>query len=132
MKALVGLVLFLVIGPAMAADVAGARRPSVFDLALGKHVSELPATEFSDFACGTNGGNPSVAIADFAGFARCPAEKNGLHEVYFRYDDEREYVARANSVPYLESYSGTKEYDRNVIVSALFDDRGILQGERIV
>jgi uncharacterized protein YjbI with pentapeptide repeats len=122
----------LVAGTAAAADIASLRRPSVFDLAPGQHVSELRASEFADFACGTNGGNPSIAIADFAAFMRCPAERNGLREVYFRYDDEREFVARANALPYLESYSGTKEFDRAVIVSALFDDKAILQGLRIV
>lgn len=119
-------------GPAAAADLNSMARPSVFDLALGRHVSELVTTEFADFACGTNGGSPSLLIAGFAAFARCPAEKSGLHEVYFRYDDEREYIARANSLNYIESFAGTKEYDQNVIVSALFDDAGILQGVRIV
>ena len=58
---------------------------------------------------------------------------SGLREVYFRYDDELEYWAKANDLPTeIERYSGTKVYDIPVVLSALFDDAGTLAGLRIV
>ena len=41
-------------------------------------------------------GPPARVLKSFGEFAQCPVERaTGLHEVWFRYDDEMEYVARA-------------------------------------
>ena len=74
--------------------VSASERSTVWDLTLGTSAADLPH-DFVDFACGSNGGPPGLALAGFADYASCPAEPNGLHEVYFRYNDEQEYVARA-------------------------------------
>jgi hypothetical protein len=56
-----------------------------------------------------------------------------LREVYFRYDDELEYWAKAHRArTLLAQYGGTKVLDFPVIVSGLFDQEGTLAGLRIV
>jgi hypothetical protein len=127
--ALVGLLL----GAAMPAG-AQERPPrlEVWDLQLGSRVDQLP-DEFVDLACGTNGGPPSVPLNGWNDFKRCRPEPSGLREVYFRYDDELEYWAKANNLAdQMEQYSGTKTYGFPVVVSALFDAQGSLGGIRIV
>ena len=75
----------------------------------------------------------TAAVRLEATFGRCRREPSGLREVYFRYDDELEYWAKANELPTeIERYSGTKVYDFPVVLSALFDDGGTLAGLRIV
>ena len=108
------------------------RRTEVWDLKLGTAVAALP-DDFTDYACGTNGGPPSVPLIGFGDFRRCRPDGTGLREVYFRYDDELEYWAKANNfATEIEKYSGTKVYDFPVVLSARFDDKGVLAGLRIV
>jgi hypothetical protein len=107
-------------------------RVEVWDLKLGAAGEILP-DEFADYACGTNGGPPSVPLSGWKDFRRCRPEPNGLREVYFRYDDELEYWAKANNfATEIRKYSGTKIFDFPVVLSARFDDRGSLAGIRIV
>jgi hypothetical protein len=107
-------------------------RAEVGDLTLGGSAEALPDV-FTDYACGTNGGPPSTPLKSFRDFRRCRPEPSGLREVYFRYDDELEYWAKANDLPMeVEKYSGTKTYGFPVVVSALFADSGVLAGLRIV
>jgi hypothetical protein len=107
-------------------------RPEVWNLNLGTPAAALP-TDFDAYACGTNGGPPSVPLSGWSDFRRCRPEASGLREVYFRYDDELEYWAKANELPTeIERYSGTKVYDYPVVLSALFDADGTLRGLRIV
>ena len=66
-------------------------------------------------------------------FRRCRPEPSGLREVYFRYDDELEYWAKANDLTaQMEQYSGTKTYGFPIVVSALIDGDGVVSGIRIV
>jgi hypothetical protein len=107
-------------------------RLEIWDIALGTRVEQLP-DEFVDHACGTNGGPPSLPLNGFAEFRRCRAEASGLREVYFRYDDELEYWAKANNIAdQMEQFSGTKTYGFPVIVSVLIDAAGVVEGIRIV
>jgi hypothetical protein len=116
------------------AQAQQSRRSTVWDLKLGEPVAAQPATaEFRGFACGSNGGAPRAQLSGFADFARCRAEPGGLHEVYFEYDDELEYIARARDVDReITRWAGTTETGHPVVVSGLFDDAGVLKGIRMV
>ena len=120
---------------AAAATAIAQDRPArleIWDIALGTRVEQLP-DEFVDHACGTNGGPPSLPLDGFAEFRRCRPEASGLREVYFRYDDELEYWAKANDIAdQMEQFSGTRTYGFPVIVSVLIDAAGVVAGIRIV
>jgi hypothetical protein len=110
------------------------RRATVWDLKLGQPIAAQPsADEFRGFACGSNGGPPRQRLTGWRDFARCAAEPSGLHEVYFEYDDEYEYIARAKDLEReVARWAGTTELGFPVIVSALFDAGGVLEAIRIV
>ena len=120
-----------------AATIAAAddlRRASVWDLRLGQPVAAQPAAEaFRGFACGSDGGAPRQRLAGWADYMRCKPEPSGLHEIYFEYDDEYEYIARARDLPReIARWAGTTEAGFPLIVSALFDDAGVLAAIRLV
>ena len=117
-----------------AAGAEDLRRATVWDLRLGQPIAAQPAAgQFRAFACGANGGPPRQRLAGWGDFMRCKAGADGLHEVYFEYDDEYEYIARARDLPReIARWAGTTEGGFPVIVSALFDDRGVLAGIRLV
>lgn len=118
-------------GAAAAQAPREAARAEIWDLVMGSPAGALPGV-FSNFACGANGGPPSLPLEGFTDFRRCQPEAGGLREVYFRYDDELEYRAKAlNMQTEMERFAGTKAYGFPVIVSALFNDRGVLRGLRL-
>jgi hypothetical protein len=107
-------------------------RREVWDIPLGAKIADLP-DDFIDYACGTNGGPPSTPLSGWKDYRRCRPEASGLREVYFRYDDELEYWAKANNLaPQMEQYIGTKTYGFPITVSALIGDDGTVRGIRIV
>jgi hypothetical protein len=110
------------------------RRATVWDLRLGQPIAAQPTPEqFRAFACGSNGGPPRQRLAGWSDFMRCKPEPDGLHEIYFEYDDEYEYIARARDLPReIARWAGTTEGGFPVVVSALFDDRGVLAAIRLV
>jgi hypothetical protein len=108
------------------------KRLNVWDIHIGTAASAIP-DEFVNYACGTNGGPPSLPLASFAEFKKCRSDANGLREVYFEYDDELEYWARAlNLRAEILMYAGTTAYEFPVVASVLFGDAGIVKGERLV
>jgi hypothetical protein len=107
-------------------------RHEIWDIKLGQAVADLP-DDYIDYACGTNGGPPSTPLTAWKDFRRCRPEPSGLREVYFRYDDELEYWAKANNLaPQMEQYIGTKTYGFPINVSVLFGEDGIVRGLRVV
>jgi hypothetical protein len=107
--------------------------PRIWDVTPGTPVGELPEEEFVDPACGTNGGPPGLRIASFEDFARCRPEASGLREIWFRYDDEMEYVARARrSEIMVRQYQANALAGQPIITSLLIDDAGLVQGYRVV
>lgn len=128
---LVALALFCA---AAAAQQAELKRATIWDLKLGQPLAAQPSPDdFRGFACGSNGGPPRRPLAGWSGFKDCPAEANGLHEVYFEYDDEYEYIARARNLEReIARWAGTTEAGFPIIVSALFADDETLKGLRIV
>lgn len=105
---------------------------SIWDVEIGAPVGQIPAGSVRDISCGTNGGPPSRRLRDVFAFAECPAEVSGLHEVYFAYDDESDYIAKALEVEYKALQGGTSAYAHPVIVSVLVDAGGTVRGIRIV
>jgi len=75
--------------PAIAQDRAprggGAReRRTVWDLKLGAQAREMPVASFIAYACGTNGGLPSLPPPGWLDDTRCRAEpETGCREVYW-------------------------------------------------
>jgi uncharacterized protein YjbI with pentapeptide repeats len=123
----------LTLTPALAQPQAPLSGLTVWDLRIGAHARELPRNAFVDFACGTRFGPPSILIADWREYARCPREPDtGYHEVYFRYDDEPEYISLAKYSDSEIIDPSTTAYDNPVIVTALFDADGFMVGIRMV
>jgi hypothetical protein len=119
----------------MAAPSALAQsRARIFGIELGSPVAALPADQWVEPACGTDGGPPSLRLASFADFARCPVEAaTGLREIWFIYDDEWEYIARAYGDPVeIRSFSANVFYGQPIMTSLLVDDGGLVQGYRVV
>ena len=107
-------------------------RHEIWDLKLGAKIDAQP-DDFIDYACGTNGGPPGLPLTGWKDFRRCRPEPSGLREVYFRYDDELEYWAKANNLEaQMEQYVGTKTYGFPITVSALIDDAAAVRGIRVV
>lgn len=112
----------------LAAPVPAAEDPDqgdLRDLRVGVHVGELPTEGYVDFACGHDGGPPGPAIAAWHEFARCPADAAGRHEVTFAF-------APSPLENLGDRWEGTKVAGHPVIPSLLIDDRGVVQGLRIV
>jgi hypothetical protein len=106
--------------------------PTIWDVRPGTPVWDLPQDDFVDPACGTNGGPPGLRIAGFEEFAKCRAEPSGLREIWFRYDDEAEYIARAARDPDAIARSNAMlVLGQPVILSLLVDGGGLVQGFRI-
>lgn len=109
-------------------------RARIFDVEPGTPISALPLEEFVDPACGTDGGPPSLPLGGFDEFARCPVEgATGLREIWFIYDDEWEYIARAQrDERYILRYSANSFFGQPIITSLLIDDAGVVQGYRVI
>ena len=76
---------------------------------------------------------PSTPLPNFAAFKKCKPDADGLYEVYFEYDDELEYQARALDIkPEIKMYAGTTVFEFPIVASVLFDGSGRVRGERMV
>lgn len=108
------------------------KRFTLWDINLGDSAATIP-NEYVNYACGTNGGPPSIPLKDFTAFKKCRPDPMGLHEVYFQYDDELEYQARALDIkPEIRMYAGTTIFEFPIVASILFDNDGKVRGERAV
>ncbi len=135
MHLLSGLAFALAIAFSMTAPNSLAQsRARIFDIGLGGPVSSLPADQWVEPACGTNGGPPSLRLERFEDFVRCPVEEaTGLREIWFIYDDEWEYIARAYGDPAeIGRYSANVFYGQPIITSLLVDAGGLVQGYRVI
>lgn len=85
-------------------------------------------------SCGTDGGPPSIRLNGFDDYDRCPVEpETGLREVWFIYDDEWEYIARAYRDPVeIGRFSANVFFGQPIITSLLIDDSGLVQGYRVI
>ena len=106
--------------------------PRIWDVQLPSPVTDLPEDEFVDPACGNNGGPPGLSIGAFERFDRCRPEASGLREIWFRYDDEWEFIARAARDPdAIARNNAMVVLGQPVTLSLLIDRNGLVQGYRI-
>jgi hypothetical protein len=121
--------LFLAPQPALAQSTA-----RIFNVELGIPVNELPSDQWVNPACGTNGGPPSIELERFEDYERCPVEpETGLREVWFIYDNEWEYIARAYRDPVeIARFSANVFYGQPIITSLMIDEEGLVQGYRVI
>ena len=118
--------------PASAQDDEPIRK-EIFDLDLGMNVDDLDDLWFQEYGCGDNGGPPLLTLAGWSDFRKCGVDEFGLFEIYFRYDDEVEYWARAHALPTrIELYSGTTAYSHPLIISVLVDNDGVIRVVRMI
>lgn len=124
-----GMPAFAQVGP-----LRDGGRPQIWEVKLGSHVSTLPRADFVDPSCGTNGGPRGEQIEEFENFARCAKDADtGLYEVWFIYDDELELIARAHHDDTLVNrFRANMLFNVPAILSLLVDDKGIIQGYRII
>jgi hypothetical protein len=116
---------------------ADAQAPSdsgeIHGLKLGLNAQAMTLDGWGELACGNDGGPPRQEIASWSDFKECQPETNGLREVAARFDDEDEYIAKALGEPsYAAQRTGTRVAGHPIVLSALFDDGGILRGIRMV
>lgn len=132
---LAGCLVLLSAGLALVMQLHAQERPkrfSIWDIRIGEMASEIP-DEFVNYACGTDGGPPSLPLANFAEFKKCKPDAESLREVYFEYDDELEYRARALGLSAeIKMYAGTTAFEFPIVASVLFDDAGRVRGERMI
>jgi hypothetical protein len=111
----------------------GAERLGFADLLVGTPLGDLPpASAFTAYACGSNGGPPMQPLSSFAEFGECTPEADGLREVRFAYEDRAEQAARRAGKVAAAWGLGTSYDYFPIIPSALFDAGGTLRGLRIV
>jgi hypothetical protein len=102
-------------------------------LKLGLSAKAMPTRGFGELACGSNGGAPRQRLEDWSDFAKCRPEPSGLYEVYARFDDEQEYIGRATEDPrFGGARVGTRLGGHPIVLSALFDDGGMVRALRFV
>jgi hypothetical protein len=119
------------------ASSAWAQTPSdtgeIHGLRFGLQAQAMTLDGWGELACGSDGGPPRQELDAWSDFKKCRPEASGLHEVAARFDDEDEYVAKALGEPaYAAQRTGTRVAGHPVVLSALFDDGGILRGIRMV
>lgn len=105
----------------------------IHGLKLGLHAEAMTTDDWGELACGSNGGPPRQNLDKWSEFNKCAPEATGLREVSARFDDEAEYIGKALDDPlYAGQQTGTRVAGHPVILSALFDDTGVLRGIRMI
>jgi hypothetical protein len=105
----------------------------VHGLKLGLSAASMTMDTWGELACGSNGGPPRQKLGAWSEFSKCPPEVSGLREITARFDDEDDYIGKAIDDPlYAAQRTGTRVAGHPVILSALFDDRGMLRGIRMI
>lgn len=102
-------------------------RGDIREFRVGLTVGQLPETGYVDFACGSDDSAPGRALAGWAEFGLCRADRHGLHEVRFDYGSSEVAFAQAN-----DKWEGTKVSGHPVVLSLLFSAAGVVEGIRIV
>ncbi len=112
------------LSPALAAE--DPLKGDLRNLSVGTSIEDLPKERFVDFACGTNGGEPTTALSGWHDYLTCAADEDGLHEVAFDYAEDSPW-AEVN-----DKWEGTKVAGHPVQPSLLITGGGVVKGIRIV
>ncbi len=104
----------------------------IWAVQLGQPITQIPFRQIAFAACGTNGGPPSTILNTLEDYSTCRPEDSGLREVFFEYDDEQAYIARAHRVEFEAMTAATTMYGHPIIPSVLTDNDGIVRGIRVV
>lgn len=124
---------FAFVGPAL----ADAPKPDFRQLGLGLQATQIDVSAYDGFACGSNGGPPLARLTGFTDYMKCAPDASGLHEVTVTFGTKIEREAEMFKEQYGEElwtqkYGGTRLANFPVIMSLLFDDKGISRGFRVV
>jgi hypothetical protein len=129
-------IAFVVAALAVAGGAGAQTQPDpgeIHGLKLRLAAQAMTLDGWGQLACGSDGGPPRQELDAWSDFKKCRPEASGLREVAARFDDEDEYVAKAFGEPaYAGRQTGTRVAGHPVVLSALFDDGGILRGIRMV
>ena len=93
------------------------------DLRVGMSIAAIPAGEYVDL---TRVGTHDQTLAGWSDFRECPRDSSGLRSVGFRFNDRLNALAQVN-----EKYQGTKVAGHPVVLTALIDEGGTIDGLRI-
>lgn len=96
-------------------------KKEIRDIALGMHVTELPAGRYKDFTCV----DPDKALETLNDFEECPVDNLNLYEVRLKYDTSDNEWEAVN-----DRFKGTRISGHPVILSILVDNKGAIQGIR--
>ena len=93
------------------------------DLRVGMSIVAIPAGEYVDLTCVET---HDQTLAGWSDFRECPRDSSGLRSVGFRFNDRLNALAQVN-----EKYQGTKVAGHPVVLTALIDEGGTIDGLRI-
>src|SRR4029077_21044484 len=93
------------------------------DLRVGMSIAAMPASEYVQLSWRGTHDQPLVGWSDFR---KCPRDATGLRSVGFRFNERLNGLAQVN-----EKYQGTKVAGHPVVLTALIDESGTIDGLRI-
>ena len=105
---------------------------SIWDVELGRNVSELNDAIVGEIGCGTGGGPIGKPLISFKNFKDCDLSISNLYELAFTYDDEKQYIAKALNIQHRAMTAITTVYSHQVIISILVQPNGEIVGFRII
>lgn len=107
-----------------AAFAAGGDENDLREFRVGMKIADLPLSGYGDFVCAAD---PGHKLADWAGYAACPADAKGWREIGFRYDPGANPEPRFN-----DPRPGTRIAGHPVRLSLLIDAGAVVAGVRII
>jgi len=117
----------IVAGLSAAASTAGATAdPSESDVRqvrVGAKLDDRSAAGLTGFSCA---GSDGLALAGWSDYRRCPANAEGLREVRFEFEEDK------NLVQYADRWEGTKIAGHPVILTMAVDDGGTVEALHIM
>jgi hypothetical protein len=110
----------------------GSDGSTIWTIALGETFQEVDRQAWKRLACGSDGGPPLRPLSSWADFRTCQPDQDGLYEIYVEYETSLEDLGRHSGSHEPLSPMGTSEAYFPIVASALLDERGVVQGIRIV